>query len=65
MDPSVSLRPGRVPAAAQVMEDLPGSVPELKDERPIIHNTQFDQYKDRAGETVNKDTHTQPWRCKL
>ncbi|TKS79083.1 Kinesin-like protein KIFC3 [Collichthys lucidus] len=33
------------------MEDLPGSVPELKDERPrpIIHNTQFDKYEDSAA----------------
>lgn len=53
----MSLQPGRVPVAAQAMEDLPGSVPELKDERPIIHNTQFDQYEDRAGQTGNKYTH--------
>ncbi|XP_070819945.1 uncharacterized protein [Chaetodon trifascialis] len=50
-DPVASLRPGRVPVAAQVLQDLPGSVPELKDERPgpIIHNTQFDQYEDGTG----------------
>uniref|UniRef100_A0A3Q3GDB1 Kinesin family-like n=1 Tax=Labrus bergylta TaxID=56723 RepID=A0A3Q3GDB1_9LABR len=48
-DPVVSLQPGRVPVAALVPEDLPGSVPELQEERPcpIIHNTQFEQYKDR------------------
>ncbi|KAM7017719.1 uncharacterized protein LKV04_013712 [Tautogolabrus adspersus] len=50
-DPVVSLQPGRVPVAALVPEDLPGSVPELEDERPcpIIHNTQFEQYKDRSA----------------
>nr|XP_033475572.1 kinesin-like protein KIN-14E [Epinephelus lanceolatus] len=44
----VSSRPGQVTVTAQVLEDLPGSVPELKDERPcpVIHNTQFDQYDD-------------------
>ncbi|TMS03775.1 Kinesin-like protein KIN-14E [Larimichthys crocea] len=38
------------------MEDLPGSVPELKDERPcpIIHNTQFDQYEDSAAGQTSK-----------
>ncbi|XP_074495908.1 putative LOC110439812 homolog [Sebastes fasciatus] len=53
-DPVLSSRPGRVPVTAQVLGDLPGSVPELKDERPcpIIHNTQFDQYEDNtAGQT--------------
>ncbi|GAA6220911.1 kinesin-like protein KIN-14I isoform X1 [Lates japonicus] len=50
-DPLVLSRPGRVPVAAQVLEDLPGSVPELKDDRPcpIIHNTQFDRYEDNAA----------------
>ncbi|KAF3851088.1 hypothetical protein F7725_012860 [Dissostichus mawsoni] len=45
----LSSRPGRAPvSASHVLEDLPGSVPELKDERPcpIIHNTQFDPYED-------------------
>ncbi|KAK2837522.1 hypothetical protein Q5P01_014734 [Channa striata] len=48
-DPVASLRPGRVPAAVQV--DLPGSVPELKDERPcpIIHNMQFNHYENTAA----------------
>ncbi|XP_030000083.1 putative LOC110439812 homolog [Sphaeramia orbicularis] len=50
-DPGVSLRPGRVAATAPVLEDLPGSVPEMRDERPrpVIHNTQFDQYKDSTA----------------
>ncbi|KAF3696001.1 Kinesin-like protein KIFC3 [Channa argus] len=48
-DPVVSLQPGRVPVAVQV--DLPGSVPELQDERPcpIIHNMQFNQYENSAA----------------
>ncbi|XP_033947136.1 uncharacterized protein [Pseudochaenichthys georgianus] len=48
-DLELSSRPGRAPvSASHVLEDLPGSVPELKDERPcpIIHNTQFDPYED-------------------
>ncbi|XP_068560253.1 kinesin family-like [Cebidichthys violaceus] len=49
-------RPGRVPVTAQVLEDLPGSIPELKDETPcpIIHNTQFDQYKDNTAGVSGK-----------
>ncbi len=61
-DPAVSLRPGRVLEAAQVLDILPGSVPELKDERPcpVIHNRQFDQYEDStAGQTTDPtSTHT-------
>lgn len=57
-DPTGSLRPGQVPVAAQVLEDLPGSVPELTEERPIIHNTQFDQYNEStAGKTSRPTTH--------
>ncbi|XP_075961098.1 putative LOC110439812 homolog [Anarhichas minor] len=50
-DLELSSRPGRVPVTAQVLEDLPGSIPELKDETPcpIIHNTQFDQYEDNTA----------------
>ncbi|XP_044053142.1 kinesin-like protein KIN-14I isoform X2 [Siniperca chuatsi] len=57
-DPVVSLRTGRVPLAAQVLEDLPGSVPELTDERPcpIIHNTQFDQYEDSTAAVIYHKT---------
>ncbi|KAG7241496.1 hypothetical protein INR49_025697, partial [Caranx melampygus] len=42
-DPRVPSQPSRVPVAAQALEDLPGSVPERKEERPcpVIHNTQF------------------------
>lgn len=50
----VSSRVAKVPVAAQMLEELPGSVPELQDERPcpIIHNTQLDQYeKTTAGQT--------------
>lgn len=49
-DPAVSLRPGRVPVPAQAL-DLPGSVPELTDERPcpIIHTTQYED--STAGQT--------------
>ncbi|XP_076020795.1 putative LOC110439812 homolog [Genypterus blacodes] len=49
-EPNVSSQAGRVPAAAPVMEDLPGSVPELRDESPcpIIHNTHFDQHGDET-----------------
>lgn len=56
----VSLRPGRVPVAAQALEDLPGSVPELTDERPcpIIHNTQFDQYEDNTAGQTSRLPHT-------
>lgn len=59
-DPVASLRPGRLPVAAQVLQDLPGSVPELKDERPgpIIHNTQFDQYEDSTGGQTSRPLHT-------
>ncbi|CAK6950270.1 kinesin-like protein KIN-14I isoform X1 [Scomber scombrus] len=56
-DPVVSSRLVRAPVTAQVLEDLPGSVPELKDERPcpIIHNTQFDQYEDNtAGQSESQ-----------
>lgn len=63
-DPVASLRPGRVPVAAQVL-DLPGSVPELTDERPcpIIHTTQFDQYEDStAGQTSKAPS--PPHTCK-
>ncbi|XP_031705228.1 putative LOC110439812 homolog [Anarrhichthys ocellatus] len=50
-DLELSSRPGRVPVTAQVLEDLPGSIPELKDETPcpIIYNTQFDQYEDNTA----------------
>ena len=59
----MSSRLVRAPVTTQVLEDLPGSVPELKDERPcpVIHNTQFDPYEDNtAGQTSrsNKYTHT-------
>lgn len=50
----LSSRPEQVPVTTQVLEDLPGSIQELKDERPcsIIHNTQFDKYDDHtAGQT--------------
>ncbi|KAF0033480.1 hypothetical protein F2P81_013546 [Scophthalmus maximus] len=49
--PLVSSRPRGVPVAAPVVGDLPGSVPELKDERPcpIIPNTQFHQCEDNAA----------------
>lgn len=53
-DHVVSSRVAKVPVAAQMLEELPGSVPELQDERPcpIIHNTQLDQYeKTTAGQT--------------
>lgn len=53
-DRVVSSRVAKVPVAAQTLEELPGSVPELQDERPtpIIHNTQLDQYeKTTAGQT--------------
>lgn len=52
----MSSRAGQVPVAVQVLEDLPGSVQELRDERPcpIIHNAQFDQHEDNtAGQTVD------------
>ncbi|XP_063753553.1 uncharacterized protein LOC134873681 [Eleginops maclovinus] len=45
----LSSRPGRAHvSASHVPEDLPGSIPELKDEKPfpIIHNTQFNPYED-------------------
>ncbi|XP_074525823.1 putative LOC110439812 homolog [Halichoeres trimaculatus] len=62
-DPTVSLRPGRIPVAALVPEDLPGSVPELEDERPcpIIHNTQLDQYEDRTVVIHHKTLWTKKW----
>ncbi|XP_026176871.1 putative LOC110439812 homolog [Mastacembelus armatus] len=49
-EPGVSSRPGLVPVAVEVLEDLPGSVPELKNEKPCptVHNTQFDQYEDNT-----------------
>ncbi|KAM3610694.1 uncharacterized protein V6R79_007477 [Siganus canaliculatus] len=51
-DPVVSLQPGLVPVTAAVLEDLPGSVPELKDEPcTIIHTrpAQFEQFEDHAA----------------
>lgn len=60
-DSVVSSQLVRAPVTAQVLEDLPGSVPELKDERPcpIIHNTQFDQNEDNtAGQTSRTNKHT-------
>ncbi|KAL3062919.1 hypothetical protein OYC64_002669 [Pagothenia borchgrevinki] len=56
-DLELSSRPGRAPvSASHVLEDLPGSVPELKDERPcpIIHNTQFDPYEDSPAGVSGK-----------
>lgn len=54
-DPCILLQPGRVPAAVQVTEDLPGSVAELKEE-----NTHLDQHEDaRAGQANTTKTHTQ------
>ncbi|CAB1432225.1 unnamed protein product [Pleuronectes platessa] len=58
-DPLVSSRATRVPVAPHVLEVLPGSIPELKDERPypIIRNTQFHQYDDNtAGVSGRKVT---------
>lgn len=57
----VSLRPGRALVAAQAPEDLPGSVPEARDEKPCpaIHNQQFGQYDDAAaGQTSNPPPYT-------
>ncbi|XP_071338550.1 kinesin family-like isoform X2 [Trachinotus anak] len=53
-DTLVSSQHGRVPVTAQMLEDLPGSVPELKDERPcpIIHNAQFDSTAGVSGRKV-------------
>ncbi|KAM7416207.1 hypothetical protein PAMA_018331 [Pampus argenteus] len=50
-DSVVSSQLVRARVTTQVLEDLPGSVPELRDERPcpIIHNTQFDQYDDNSA----------------
>ncbi|XP_028269721.1 putative LOC110439812 homolog [Parambassis ranga] len=50
-DPVVSSRAGQVPVAAQVLDDLPGSVPEIREQRPcpIIHNTQLDQYDNNTA----------------
>nr|XP_013765335.1 PREDICTED: kinesin-like calmodulin-binding protein [Pundamilia nyererei] len=56
-DRVVSSRVAKVPVAAQTLEELPGSVPELQDERPcpIIHNTQLDQYeKTTAGSSESQ-----------
>ncbi|XP_069380159.1 kinesin family-like [Paralichthys olivaceus] len=58
-DPLVSWRPTQVPVAPHVLEVLPGSVPELKDERPcpLIQNTQLNQYDDNtAGVSGRKVT---------
>lgn len=50
-EPVLSSRLVQAPVTAQVLEDLPGSIPELKDERPcpIIQNTQFDHYEDNTA----------------
>ncbi|XP_025752879.1 putative LOC110439812 homolog [Oreochromis niloticus] len=56
-DRVVSSRVAKVPVAAQTLEELPGSVPELQDERPcpIIHNTQLDQFeKTTAGSSESQ-----------
>ncbi|TNN86433.1 hypothetical protein EYF80_003203 [Liparis tanakae] len=52
----LSSRPEPVPVTTQVSEDLPGSIQELRDERPcsIIHNTQFDKYDDHTAETTKQ-----------
>ncbi|XP_077942985.1 uncharacterized protein kifl [Gasterosteus aculeatus] len=42
--PVSSSRPGRAPVTAHVQEDLPGSIPELKDESAIVDNTQLEQH---------------------
>ncbi|KAI3371893.1 hypothetical protein L3Q82_006766 [Scortum barcoo] len=57
-DPVVSLRPRRVPVAVQVLGDLPGSVPELMDERPcpIIHNTQYEESTAGSSESQLSDS---------
>ncbi|KAM7391576.1 hypothetical protein PAMP_022257 [Pampus punctatissimus] len=57
-DSVVSSRLVRARVTTQVLEDLPGSVPELRDERPcpVIHNTQFDQYDDNSAAVVHHKT---------
>lgn len=53
----MSSQPSRVPVASQALEDLPGSVPEQKEERPcpVIHNPQFNS---TAGQSSVLFLHT-------
>ncbi|RVE68488.1 hypothetical protein OJAV_G00091880 [Oryzias javanicus] len=48
-DSLVSLQATHIPASAQATEDLPGSVPELKDKRPCPRRlNMFDQHEDNT-----------------
>ncbi|KAM4616829.1 uncharacterized protein ACJ7VT_009626 [Polymixia lowei] len=61
-DSTVSSRVGHAPVAVPMLEDLPGSVPDLRDEtqrqRPCpVHNTRLDQdWDDTAGISRRKVT---------
>ncbi|KAM8887381.1 uncharacterized protein AB9W97_013989 [Spinachia spinachia] len=52
--PVSSSRPVRAPVTAQVLQDLPGCIPELKDKSAIVDDAQLDEHTNSTAGVFEK-----------